>query len=171
MTICACAQDRALKVLGIYLAVPHVNQVSATMSVSAFTSPLECLWKTCSRTVRHTTKTLPCRTPQRCAFSSSKPAPRDLQAEDEELPRWQRTPKGMAMPYRTRPSPKQTPFEVNDRIEPLDSMYNKLLGKGGDKMLPEEVKWLAVTHKSFDHGRRGFNDRLAFLGTDKHRYG
>ena len=31
-------------------------------------------------------------------------------------------------------------------------------------MLSEETKWLAVTHKSFDHGRRGFNDRLAFLG-------
>ena len=31
-------------------------------------------------------------------------------------------------------------------------------------MLEEEIKWLAVTHKSFDHGRRGFNDRLAFLG-------
>lgn len=32
-------------------------------------------------------------------------------------------------------------------------------------MLTEEVKWLAVTHKSFDHGKRGYNDRLAFLGT------
>lgn len=31
-------------------------------------------------------------------------------------------------------------------------------------MLSDETKWLAVTHKSFDHGRRGFNDRLAFLG-------
>ena len=31
-------------------------------------------------------------------------------------------------------------------------------------MLTEEVKWLAVTHKSFDHGKRGYNDRLAFLG-------
>ncbi|KAJ8125564.1 hypothetical protein O1611_g8075 [Lasiodiplodia mahajangana] len=31
-------------------------------------------------------------------------------------------------------------------------------------MLPDELKWLAVTHKSFDQGRRGFNDRLAFLG-------
>ena len=27
-----------------------------------------------------------------------------------------------------------------------------------------ESQWLAVTHKSFDHARRGFNDRLAFLG-------
>jgi len=31
-------------------------------------------------------------------------------------------------------------------------------------VLPEEIKWLAVTHKSFDQGRRGFNDRLAFFG-------
>jgi hypothetical protein len=31
-------------------------------------------------------------------------------------------------------------------------------------VLSDEVKWLAVTHKSFDHGRRGFNDRLAYLG-------
>ena len=31
-------------------------------------------------------------------------------------------------------------------------------------MLTEEVKWLAVTHKSFDHGKRGYNDRLAYLG-------
>ena len=27
-----------------------------------------------------------------------------------------------------------------------------------------KLQWLAVTHKSFDHARRGFNDRLAFLG-------
>lgn len=39
-----------------------------------------------------------------------------------------------------------------------------MLGEGGDKILSEEVKWLAVTHKSFDQGRRGFNDRLAFIG-------
>lgn len=24
--------------------------------------------------------------------------------------------------------------------------------------------WLCVTHKGFDHGRRGYNDRLAFFG-------
>jgi large subunit ribosomal protein L15 len=33
-------------------------------------------------------------------------------------------------------------------------------------MLSEEVKWLAITHKSFDQGRRGFNDRLANMGID-----
>lgn len=31
-------------------------------------------------------------------------------------------------------------------------------------MLSDDVKWLAVTHKSFDQGKRGFNDRLAYFG-------
>ncbi|KAI9802351.1 MAG: hypothetical protein M1833_001857 [Piccolia ochrophora] len=43
-------------------------------------------------------------------------------------------------------------------------MYVRFLGPDGHRMLTEEVKWLAMTHKSFDHGRRGFNDRLAYLG-------
>lgn len=33
-------------------------------------------------------------------------------------------------------------------------------------MLSEEVKWLAITHKGFDQGRRGFNDRLTNMGID-----
>ena len=55
-------------------------------------------------------------------------------------------------------------FVVNESQEKLDAFYNQLLGEGGDKLLTDEVKWLAVTHKSFDQGRRGYNDRLAFLG-------
>lgn len=31
-------------------------------------------------------------------------------------------------------------------------------------VLTGEKQWLAITHKSFDHARQGFNDRLAFLG-------
>jgi large subunit ribosomal protein L15 len=46
----------------------------------------------------------------------------------------------------------------------LDRFYIKFLGRGGDEVLTDEVKWLAITHKSFDQGRRGFNDRLAYLG-------
>lgn len=46
----------------------------------------------------------------------------------------------------------------------LDQFYIRMLGTGGDKVLSEEVKWLAITHKSFDQGRRGFNDRLTLLG-------
>jgi len=34
----------------------------------------------------------------------------------------------------------------------------------GSKFLSEETKWLAVTHKSFDQGKRGFNERLSLLG-------
>ncbi|PHH72330.1 hypothetical protein CDD82_6031 [Ophiocordyceps australis] len=61
-----------------------------------------------------------------------------------------------------KPSNKE--WEVNKSPERLDEMYFRLLGPGGEKLLPEELKWLAVTHKSFDYGRRGFNDKLALLG-------
>lgn len=71
----------------------------------------------------------------------------------------------MKAPVRTRPTkPDWKPFECNTSAAKLDAMYVKLLGKTGPKMLSDETKWLAVTHKSFDFGRRGFNDRLAFLG-------
>jgi large subunit ribosomal protein L15 len=52
-------------------------------------------------------------------------------------------------------------------------MYARLLGgvgggaAGGARgatLLKEETKWLAVTHKTFDQGKRGFNERLAFYG-------
>lgn len=73
----------------------------------------------------------------------------------------------MQAPVRARPYPRGwKPFEVNDKPEKLNAVYAKLLGTNGPRMLSDETKWLAVTHKSFDHGRRGFNDRLAFLGTD-----
>lgn len=70
----------------------------------------------------------------------------------------------MAMPVRLRRSPKAGVFELNNKTEVLDSVYRQVLGKDGAQMLPEDLKWLAVTHKSFDHARRGFNDRLAYLG-------
>ncbi|KAK5133918.1 hypothetical protein LTR08_007147 [Meristemomyces frigidus] len=109
------------------------------------------------------------------AFSASV-SPQQLPSPD--LPRWQQTPPAMAMPLRLRPRPNQPVWRVNTRQEPLDEMYDRFVGRVGEAakgqegisgtrgrdMLPEEVKWLAVTHKSFDHGRQGFNDRLAFLG-------
>ena len=61
-------------------------------------------------------------------------------------------------------NPANKIWKVNNDPEQLDAMYDRLLGQGGREMLPEEVKWLAVTHKSFDQGRRGFNDKLALLG-------
>ena len=87
-----------------------------------------------------------------------------MEVDREDRPRWQSTPPNMTAPVRSRPKPLNNDFRVNEDPRRLDQAYTQMLGSGGDKMLTEEVKWLAVTHKSFDHGRRGFNDRLAFLG-------
>ena len=88
------------------------------------------------------------------------------EAEAARLPRWKATPPRMTAPFRSKPPTfKPNDFPVNEDPERLDKVYVDLLGKKGDQVLTEEVKWLAVTHKSFDHGRRGYNDRLAFLGT------
>jgi hypothetical protein len=78
----------------------------------------------------------------------------------------------MMAPYRIRPQARGGVFKVNEDPKRLDDAYIRMLGPGGDKVLGDEVKWLAVTHKSFDHGRRGFNDRLAYLGRRHgHHYG
>ena len=71
----------------------------------------------------------------------------------------------MIAPVPLKPDVPNFDYHVNSDPRRLDKVYDQVLGRGGYQMLTEEVKWLAVTHKSFDHGRRGFNDRLAFLGT------
>ncbi|KAK8153924.1 ribonuclease-III-like-domain-containing protein [Phyllosticta citrichinensis] len=80
------------------------------------------------------------------------------------VPRWKQTPKAMVAPVRLRPINPRNVWKVVEDPVALDEVYKRILGEKGPKLLPEEVKWLAVTHKSFDHGRRGHNDRLAFLG-------
>ncbi|KAM0795723.1 ribonuclease-III-like-domain-containing protein [Usnea florida] len=70
----------------------------------------------------------------------------------------------MIAPVRSKPPTPNDDYPVNTDPRRLDKVYDQVLGRGGYQMLTEEVKWLAVTHKSFDHGRRGFNDRLALLG-------
>ncbi|MCJ1335833.1 hypothetical protein MMC09_001107 [Bachmanniomyces sp. S44760] len=82
----------------------------------------------------------------------------------QQRPKWAYTPQAMTAPYRSKPRAEYRDFRVNEDPDRLDRVYVNILGGGGDRMLTEEVKWLAVTHKSFDHGRRGFNDRLAFFG-------
>ena len=52
---------------------------------------------------------------------------------------------------------------TNEDPQKLDQMYARFFGST-DLTLSEETKWLAVTHKSFDWGRRGYNDRLAYFG-------
>ena len=78
-------------------------------------------------------------------------------------PRWKVTPPVMKAPFRIRPT-KERDFKVNEDPERLDQAMRSVLGEKGDKLLTEEVKWLCVTHKSFDHGRRGYNARLAYFG-------
>jgi len=90
----------------------------------------------------------------------------EVDGEAALRPRWQYTPPAMKAPVRLRGYPNQPEFKVNSDPATLDRFYVRMLGNGGDKMLSEEVKWQSVTHKSFDQGRRGFNDRLAFLGMD-----
>ncbi|KAI8947261.1 RNase III domain-containing protein [Xylaria longipes] len=83
-----------------------------------------------------------------------------------EVPRWSYTPERMKAPFSHNiiRDPSRSVWSVNDDPQKLDNALNTFLGRDGERMLPEELKWLAVTHKSFDQGRRGFNDRLAFLG-------
>lgn len=70
----------------------------------------------------------------------------------------------MRAPYKIRPDNDNDDYPCNEDPAVLDNMYERFLGKDGSSWLDEQVKWLAVTHKSFDHGRRGYNERLAFLG-------
>ncbi|KAF1998189.1 hypothetical protein P154DRAFT_524285 [Amniculicola lignicola CBS 123094] len=128
--------------------------------------PLRTLYTTASSTLR--TAQVPRRSfPETaaCAFSTSKAVRGpEYDTEAADRPRWQQTPARMVAPFRTRPLPEGPQFKVNEDPRKLDDVYVRMLGENGDKVLTGEVKWLAITHKSFDHGRRGFNDRLAFLG-------
>ncbi|PSR79522.1 ribonuclease-III-like-domain-containing protein, partial [Coniella lustricola] len=87
---------------------------------------------------------------------------------EESRPRWSYTPEamkgrhGFSLNYIRKP--QRAIWHVNEDPALLDEFYERFLGRNGAKMLPEELKWLAITHKSFDYGRRGFNTRLAFFG-------
>ena len=121
----------------------------------------------CPVLLRHQAKT----SPERHLYTSSTPLTEYLPQQPkypQERPRWQQTPPRMTAPYRSKPPVMDNEFEVNEDPVRLNRVYENVLGRGGDRMLTEEVKWLAVTHKSFDHGRRGYNDRLSFLGTIMH---
>ncbi|KAJ5908291.1 hypothetical protein N7495_000973 [Penicillium taxi] len=79
-------------------------------------------------------------------------------------PRWSYTPPQTQAPFSLRTHSTRPAFHNNSDPALLDQFYIRILGEGGDRVLNEELKWLAVTHKTFDQGRRGFNDRLAALG-------
>ncbi|KAJ5182571.1 hypothetical protein N7492_000187 [Penicillium capsulatum] len=112
----------------------------------------------------------------RSACTASKAAPRSLVTliprrsltstpeSSKQPPRWSYTPPRTMAPFRLRFDSGRPEYNVNADPAVLDQFYIRMLGEKGDQVLSDELKWLAVTHKSFDQGRRGFNDRLAFLG-------
>ncbi|ETI24426.1 hypothetical protein G647_03795 [Cladophialophora carrionii CBS 160.54] len=95
--------------------------------------------------------------------STASPQLSEMDVDRDSPPRWSQTPPALKAPVRVRPPRISQPLKVNKDQRKLDEFYIKFLGRDGDKMLSEETKWLAVTNKSFDAGRRGFNDRLAFF--------
>lgn len=103
-------------------------------------------------------------TPRRALSSTPCLAEEARDDQTEEKPRWLYTPPGTKAPFSLHFDSKRPSYPINESQEVLDNFYINLLGPGGDKVLSEKLKWLAVTHKSFDQGRRGFNDRLGFLG-------
>ncbi|OAA74739.1 RNase III domain protein [Akanthomyces lecanii RCEF 1005] len=111
----------------------------------------------------HSYATTAAETPESFKISES---PASKTTSSSSSPRWSHTPAGMKAPLQMdfAKNPRNKVWAVNNDPARLDQMYERLLGQGGSKMLPDELKWLAVTHKSFDQGRRGFNDRLALVG-------
>lgn len=97
-------------------------------------------------------------------FSTESSDRYEQQNEPEEHPRWLTTPPRMTAPVRSKPPVLNNEYKVNESQQRLDEVFQNVLGGNGHRMLPKEIMWLAVTHKSFDHGRRGYNDRLAFFG-------
>ena len=95
--------------------------------------------------------------------TSGQSSEQEVSIEEAKRVRWAHTPPLAKAPFSLR-ARKHPLYRVNDQSSVLDQFYVRMLGDGGDKVLHDELKWLAVTHKSFDQGRRGFNDRLAFLG-------
>ncbi|KAI0403167.1 RNase III domain-containing protein [Xylaria palmicola] len=116
-----------------------------------------------SQNVSPTTRPLSATCSRPFATSASRPAD-----QTAEAPRYSFTPPRMKAPFsphlRKTSYAEATKWHVNEDPKALDYALSTFLGRGGDRLLPDELKWLAVTHKSFDQGRRGFNDRLAFLG-------
>lgn len=79
-------------------------------------------------------------------------------------PRWRMSPATLNAPVSTNKS--KNPVSTN-RFEPclLEKAYHNFLGPHYQDALPSErAQWLSVTHKTFDQGKQGFNDRLSFIG-------
>lgn len=131
------------------------------MASRTATRPLQCI----AKRTRSSCECASIRSSTIRQFSASRSRTEE-RGTQEYRPRWSYTPEEMKAPYAWKPKNPENAFECNEDPEKLDRFYINFLGRGGDKILTDEIKWLAITHKSFDQGRRGFNDRLAFFGMD-----
>lgn len=130
--------------------------------------PSRTVFNTCRSCLRSAQAARPRFAPSTRSFSVTSSRPFDEDTEAAGRPRWQYTPPRMNMPIRLR-TRRQGEYKVNENPRKLDQALSSFFGDARNPIpLSDEVKWLTVTHKSFDHGKRGFNDRLAFLGMDDH---
>lgn len=73
----------------------------------------------------------------------------------------------MTAPFPSKARNRNDDYPCNEDPELLDNVLEAVVGtsvRGTDFFLEEEIKWLAVTHKSYQHGTVGMNDRMALLG-------
>ena len=145
----------------------HYDPMALNPSRSAFSATCKAL-RRCSSPAQSVAQRLG-QPVQQLSTSASRSSEEALETagEQQERPRWSYTPermKGPGFSINVVKNPSRTVWHNNDDPAKLDAMYTRLLGSKGDRMLPDEIKWLAITHKSFDQGRRGFNTRLAYFG-------
>lgn len=138
--------------------------------------PTRPAWSLSRQTIRHFS--LPVARRPTALREKNDPLNRDPSDEDldqERKPRWSYTPEAMVGAHGFSLNrikvPSRAIWKVNEDPQKLDEFYDRFLGSNGQRMLPEEIKWLAVTHKSFDYGRRGFNTRLAYFGMASREHG
>lgn len=150
---------------------PQIVAMALSTSRSAARLPQHAL-RACSRAIAAPASSRPAAAVVASRPFSTSPAALSETAEapaSGSLPRWAQTPERMKAPFSPHitKDPARSRWKVNEDPKKLDRALFQFLGPEGERLLPDELKWLAVTHKSFDQGRRGFNDRLAFLGSFK----
>ncbi|KAK3954786.1 ribonuclease-III-like-domain-containing protein [Pseudoneurospora amorphoporcata] len=139
-----------------------------TPSRSVFASTCKTVAQQCSRRPAAVQQLAAVPVARQVSSSSAVQQEQDASGSSQQpRPRWSYTPERMRGPgfsLNLVKDPRRKQWMVNSDPTKLDAFYEAFLGQGGARMLSDETKWLAVTHKSFDYGRRGYNTRLAFLG-------
>lgn len=75
------------------------------------------------------------------------------------------TPQRISLTHR-RPAPSESPQALRHPLDPssIQSTLARIGVPGGASSLPDPLAAQVFTHKSFNHGKSGYNEKLAFLG-------